>query len=106
MEQPSFKYSSIQLQIFFAEYAYETFIPYIFSQLRNALHLDLVSDRYIEDSLKSTARAMCGKGIRRHVVAEGAIPSNWHDFVCVAKNKTEVFRFLSMMLSFQRKNNL
>ena len=82
----------------FAEYASEIFIPYIFSQLRGALRLDLVWDRYFEDSLKSTARAKRGKGIRRRVVAEGAIPGNWRDFLCVDKNKMELFSFLSKAL--------
>lgn len=41
----------------FAEYASDIFIPYIASQLCNATRLDLVWDRYIEDSLKGTTRA-------------------------------------------------
>ena len=40
----------------FSEYASNVFIPYITSQLHNAACLDLVSDRYVEDSLKDTAR--------------------------------------------------
>ena len=60
--------------------------------------LDLVWDRYIEDSLKGTARAKRGKGIRRRVLAGGAIPGNWRDFLRVDKNKTELFNFLSRAL--------
>ena len=67
----------------FAEYVSEIFIPYITSQMRNASRLDIVWDRYIEDSLKGTARAKGGKGVRRRVVAEGVIPGNWQDFLCV-----------------------
>ena len=79
----------------FAEYASQIFIPYILSQLQNASHLDLVWDRYIKDSLKGTARAKCGKGVRRHVVAGTVIPGNWQDFLHVDSNKTELFKFLS-----------
>ncbi len=60
--------------------------------------MDLVWDRYIEDSLKGTARAKRGKGVRRRVVAEGLIPGNWRDFLRVDKNKTELFNFLSKAL--------
>ena len=82
----------------FAEYASDIFIPYIISQLHNASRLDLVWDRYIEESLKGTARAKRGKGIRRRVLAGGAIPGNWRDFLRVDKNKTELFNFLSRAL--------
>ena len=82
----------------FAEYASDIFIPYIISQLHNASRLDLVWDRYIEDSLKGTARAKRGKGIRRRVLAGGAIPGNWRDFLRVDKNKIELFNFLSRAL--------
>ena len=59
-------------------------------------------DRYIEDSLKGTARAKCEKGVRRHVVGGGGgggvIPGNWRDFLRVDRNKTELFHFLSKAL--------
>ncbi len=64
----------------------------------NCTRLDLVWDRYIKDSLKGTARAKRGKGIRRRVVAEGVIPGNWRDFLRVDRNKTELFNFLSKAL--------
>ena len=49
----------------FSEYASNLFILYITSQLHNAVHLDLVWDRYVEYSLKGTARAKCRKGVCR-----------------------------------------
>ena len=82
----------------FAEYASDIFIPYITLQLQNASRLDLVWDRYIEDSLKSTARVKRGKGVCRRVVAGGVIPGNWQNFLRVDKNKTELFSFLSTAL--------
>jgi len=57
--------------------------------------VDLVWDRYIQDSLKGTARAKRGKGVRRRVVAGASLPGNWQNFLRVDSNKTELFRFLS-----------
>ncbi len=78
----------------FAEYASQIFIPYIFSRFQNASCVDLVWDRYLEDTLKGTTRAKCGKGVRRRVVAGALIPGNWKDFLRV-DNKTELYKFLS-----------
>lgn len=64
----------------FEEYAHQVFIPYILGQLHTVSRLDLVWDRYLTDSLKSTARAKRGKGIRRCVIASAPIPGNWHSF--------------------------
>ena len=82
----------------FAEYASPIFIPYIFSQFQNASRVDLVWDRYLEDTLKGTTRAKHGKGVRRRVVAGALIPGNWKDFLHVDSNKTELYKFLSRAL--------
>lgn len=90
----------------FAEYAAASVILYVSSQFRNASRVDVVWDRYLNDSLKNTARAKRGKGVRRRVVAETAIPRNWHDFLRVDQNKTELFSLLShaFMESFEQEN--
>ena len=49
----------------FSKYASNVFIPYITSQLHHATRLDLVWDKYVEHSLKVTARGKCGKGVCR-----------------------------------------
>jgi len=87
----------------FNEYAQQFFVPYILSKLRQATRLDLVWDHYITDSLKGTARAKRGKGVRRRVVSGATIPGNWARFLRVDENKTELFSFLSGILydSFQ-----
>ena len=41
----------------FNEYASQIFIPYILLQFQNASRVDLVWDRYIDNTLKSIARA-------------------------------------------------
>ena len=83
----------------FSEYASDVFIPYIMSQFRNATRLDLVWDRYVEDSLKSTSRAKCVKapescGRRRYS----------QKFLRVKNNKTELLNFLTkaLMLAFNK----
>ncbi|KAJ8351860.1 hypothetical protein SKAU_G00233360 [Synaphobranchus kaupii] len=82
----------------FDEYTQQVFIPYISSQLRSVSRVDLIWDTYKDDSLKGTARAKRGKGVRRRVVGKAAIPGNWHNFLWVDSNKTELFSFLSMVL--------
>ena len=64
----------------FEEYAHQVFLPYIAGQFQSVSRLDLVWDRYVADSLKATARAKRGKGIRRRVVHSAPIPSKF--FAC------------------------
>ncbi len=82
----------------FEDYVHQVFIPYMLGQLHTASRLDLVWDSYIIDSLKSTARAKRGKGIRRHVVASAPIPGNWQSFLHTDLNMKELFSFLSKAL--------
>lgn len=88
----------------FDDYARQIFIPYIASQYEKVTRLDLVWDSYIADSLKGTMREKHGKGVRRRVVAEAAIPPNWQNLLRVNENKTELFKFLSeaLLSSFNR----
>ncbi len=58
----------------FQEYANQVFIPYISGQLQYVSHLDLVWDSYRGDSLKATARAKRGKGVRRRVIESAPVP--------------------------------
>ena len=82
----------------FEEYAHQVFIPYISEQFRHVSRLDLVWDSYVVDSLKATARAKRGKGVRRRVVDSAPIPANWKNFLRVDLNKKELFSFLSKAL--------
>ena len=50
------------------------------------------------DTLKATARAKRGKGVRRRVVDSAPIPGNWQNFLRVDLNKKELFCFLSKAL--------
>lgn len=79
----------------FEEYAQKVFLPYISKQLEHVTRLDLVWDMYVADTLKATARAKRGKGMRQRVVASARIPSNWQNFLRVDLNKRELFSYLS-----------
>ena len=57
----------------FDEYASQIFIPYVLLQFQNATRVDLVWDRYMDSTLKSTARAKRGKGMCRRVASETPI---------------------------------
>ena len=83
----------------FEEYAHQVFIPYISRQLQNVSRLDLVWDRYVANTLKATARAKRGKGIRQRVIASAHTPRNWQFFLRVDLNKQELFSFLSRTLA-------
>ena len=67
-------------------------------KLHNATLLNLVWDRYVEDSLEGMAMEKRRKGVRKRVVAEGVILKNWQDFLQVDGNKTKVFDFLTKAL--------
>lgn len=82
----------------FDEYAQQVFIPYISSKLCSVSRVDIIWDTYKNDSLKGTAGAKHGKGIRRYVVGKAAIPGNWQNILHVDSNKTELFSFLSKVL--------
>ena len=89
----------------FDEYAQHLFIPYISSQLRSVSRVDLVWDIYKDDSLKGTARANRGKGVRRHVVGKAALPGNWQNVLRIDSNKRELFSFLSKIRRSVRKTS-
>ncbi|KAG1697674.1 hypothetical protein GQR58_005902 [Nymphon striatum] len=91
----------------FREYEQQIFIPYMSTKFQCSSRLDLVWDTYRTDSLKASARAKRGKGVRKCVVVEGAISRNWQNFLRVdTNNKTQLFKFLSeaLLLWFNLKD--
>jgi len=79
----------------FEDYAEKVFVPYIQSQLVSVQRLDLVFDQYIKGSLKASARAKRGQGMRRRVNAESRVPKQWHNFLREDENKAELFHYLA-----------
>ena len=82
----------------FHDYATHVFLPFIKAQLRNVTRIDIIWDVYLDDSLKSTARQIRGRGIRRRVAPSNTITGNWQEFLRLADNKTELFDFLAHQL--------
>lgn len=58
--------------------------------------MDLVWDRYTENSLKFGARQKRGSGTRRQVKQETKLPRNWPDCFRNDKNKKELFILLAI----------
>ena len=79
----------------FLDYSVDVFEPYIRNQIAKVDRLDLVWDRYVNNSLKSTARVKQGTGVRVHVGPSVPMPQKWTEFLRVDENKSELFRFLS-----------
>ena len=79
----------------FQDYATHVFLPFIKAQLRNVTRIDIIWDVYLEDSLKSPAREIRGRGIRRCVAPSNTIPGNCQDFLRPADKKTVLFDFLA-----------
>ena len=78
----------------FHAYANNMIFPIVKSELIK-VKVDLVFDTYREDSLKSTAGAKQGKGIRRKTESNFESSKNWRLFLRTNDNKTELFHFLS-----------
>ena len=66
----------------FQEYAEQVFVPYVIACL------DILSDVYKQNSLKSSTREVRGSGMRCRVSSITKIPSNWQGFPRVDENKT------------------
>ena len=73
-------------------------LPYLEAQARNVKRLDIVWDRYIQDSLKNSARESRGQGVRKRVVAAATRPANWQSLLRCDRNKVEFFEFLAQKL--------
>ena len=87
----------------FKEYAEQTIVPKISKALASSTRVDIIFDKYLENSLKETARKKRGKGIRRKVEDESETPSNWSAFR-INGNKQELFPFLSKHIVQQLLN--
>jgi len=83
----------------FSDYAEQVYLPYIRERLHKVARVDVVWDRYIQNSLKAHTRDKRGTGIRRKVEPNGRLPGNWAKFLKVDYNKTELFVYLAGLTS-------
>ena len=89
----------------FLQYASEVFIPFIRSQAVNIQRIDVVWDRYFQDSFKSETRNNQGAGVRTKAFSNKKIPRNWTKFFRCSDNKGELLPFLSIQLISGAPNN-
>ena len=83
----------------FADYSDKIFVPFVFQQLQDATRIDIVWDVYFSKSIKGGARDKRGSGIRIKVSAQANFPKKWEDFLRDARNKEELFSFITKSLS-------
>lgn len=79
----------------FEEYAKTVFLSFLRRELANSTRVDVVWDRYDEDSLKNITRVKRGTGERTRVQPNTRIPKSWETFLKDSANKEELFQLLS-----------
>lgn len=84
----------------FKEYFTQDFKSYVLKQIAATIadRVDVVWDLYLPNSLKNTERDSRGAGIRRQVLPDAKLPTDWSDFLRNAGNKAELFQYLSKCL--------
>ena len=78
----------------FLDYSCEVFVPFLESQSRLVARVNLVWDRYFDDSIKGATRNNRGVGICQKVTSNGFLPKKF-SFLRCSENKAELFPFLS-----------
>lgn len=83
----------------FREYAENIFRRHVHAVLRSCLRVDVVFDVYVENSLKRLTRLDRGSGQKRRVLPDCSLPKNWHEFLHVDENKTQLFQYLAVVIT-------
>ena len=78
------------------QYTENILIRYICAEWNNLNRVDIFWDPYFDNGLKNTTRKKRGRGIRKKLSPQKAIPSNWKDF---QRNKIKLFDFLTKAVS-------
>ncbi len=64
----------------FNEYSDKMFLSWTKLQLQGSDRIDIVWDRYVQNSLKQSTREKRGRGVRRKVKGQTKLPTNFPDF--------------------------
>ena len=59
------------------------------------MRVDVVFDKYSNDSIKLQTRKNRGNGVKCKVVLNGKVPKNWKGFLRNLGNKEELFQLLA-----------
>lgn len=65
------------------------------SDAHGSTRIDVVFDRYFQNSIKDAAREKRGNSCERTVRPEIRVPKNWNGFLSNSKNKDQLFKFLA-----------
>ncbi|KAG0703001.1 hypothetical protein GWK47_002845 [Chionoecetes opilio] len=79
----------------FDDYASGVFVPHIMRQRETSMRVDVVWDRYLDNSNQRINQRETGERLRRKVAGQTKVPGNWPDFLRDPTNKVELFQFLS-----------
>ena len=80
----------------FQDYAQQIFIHYLLSQLESVDRVDIVWDRYLQDSLKQSTRECrmnSGTSLWQWVLDNAPIPPKWENFLQIKHNNDEMFHY-------------
>ena len=69
----------------FDSYTCDVFMHFLSHCLAGVKRIDVIWDRYLEESLKQTTRNNRGSGIRLKVTEHGRLLKNWNHFCGVMK---------------------
>ncbi|CAG9823956.1 unnamed protein product [Phaedon cochleariae] len=83
----------------FGDYISNIFLNYVRKESATVNRLDLVFDRYLENSLKNGTRQKRGEGSRIRVTLSTKVPKGWENFLRHADNKTALFELLAESIS-------
>ena len=79
----------------FEEYANKLFLPNVLRKLENCRRCDIIFDVYKPESLKHHTREARGKGDRLKIESNTRLPKDWHSFLRVESNKSNLYSFLA-----------
>ena len=78
----------------FQEYKFH-FWSHIKKKTENMNRVDVVFDRYFDNSLKSCTRSKRGSSSVVAFQSNTPLPKNWHKFLCNSTNKNNLFQYLA-----------
>ena len=81
----------------FDSYACDEFTRFLSHRLADVKRIDVLWDRYLEESVKQTTCINRGSGIRLKVTGHDRLPNDWKSFLQCDKNKKSCFFCLQIL---------
>ncbi|KAK3910810.1 putative 1-aminocyclopropane-1-carboxylate oxidase [Frankliniella fusca] len=83
----------------FKDYIEKVFKNYLNREISTVTRLDIVFDRYKDDSLKNCTRDKRGEGTKVKISLTAKVPKGWEKFLRNSANKTALFNLLAESIS-------